>query len=59
MLILTRKVGESLCIGDNIKVTVLSIKGNQVRLGTAAPPAVTVDREELAARKRAERRETR
>ncbi len=47
MLILTRRVGESLMIGDNVNVTVLGIKGNQVRLGVNAPKEVAVHREEI------------
>ncbi len=47
MLILTRKVGESLVIGDDVVVTLLSIKGNQVRLGIKAPQNVSVHREEI------------
>jgi carbon storage regulator len=47
MLILTRRVGESLMIGDNVNVTVLGIKGNQVRLGVNAPKEVSVHREEI------------
>lgn len=47
MLILTRKVGESLLIGDDISVTVLSIRGNQVKIGINAPKDVSVHREEI------------
>ena len=47
MLILTRRMGESLMIGDNIKVTVLGIKGGQVRIGVDAPKQVSVHREEI------------
>jgi len=47
MLILTRKLGESINIGDNIKVSVLNISGLQVRIGVEAPPDVVVHREEI------------
>ena len=50
MLILTRRVGETLMIGDEITVTVLAVKGNQVRLGVNAPKSVAVHREEIYAR---------
>jgi carbon storage regulator len=50
MLILTRRVGESLRISDDIVVTVLEVKGNQVRLGTDAPRDVPVVREEILGR---------
>jgi carbon storage regulator len=50
MLILTRRVGETLMIGDDVTVTVLGIKGNQVRLGINAPKGVPVHREEVYAR---------
>ncbi|EIJ36141.1 carbon storage regulator CsrA [Thiothrix nivea] len=54
MLILTRRVGETLMIGDNISVTVLGVKGNQVRLGINAPKDVAVHREEIFERIRHE-----
>lgn len=47
MLILTRKIGETLMIGDDITVTVLGVKGNQVRVGVNAPRDVAVHREEI------------
>ena len=54
MLILTRRVGESLMIGDEVTITVLGVKGNQVRLGVNAPKHVAVHREEIYERIRAE-----
>lgn len=47
MLILTRRVGETLMIGDQVEVTVLGVKGNQVRIGVKAPRDVSVHREEI------------
>jgi carbon storage regulator len=47
MLILTRRISESVIIGDDVKITVLGIKGNQVRLGIDAPKEVSVHREEI------------
>lgn len=47
MLILTRRVGESLMVGEEITVTVLGVKGNQVRIGIDAPKDVAVHREEI------------
>ncbi len=47
MLILTRRVGESLVVGDDVTLTVLGVKGNQVRIGVNAPKEVSVHREEI------------
>jgi carbon storage regulator len=55
MLILTRRVGETLMIGDDVTVTVLGVKGNQVRVGINAPQQVAVHREEIYERVMRER----
>jgi carbon storage regulator len=47
MLVLSRKIGESIIINDTIRVTVLAVRANQIRLGFSAPPAVSIIREEL------------
>lgn len=47
MLILTRRIGETIIIGDNVHITVLGVKGNQVRIGVNAPKDVSVHREEI------------
>jgi|TARA_R100001224_G_scaffold96892_2_gene66825 carbon storage regulator len=55
MLILTRRVGETLMIGDDVSVTVLGVKGNQVRIGVNAPKDVSVHREEIYMRIQSEK----
>jgi carbon storage regulator len=55
MLILTRRVGETIMIGDNVTVTVLGVKGHQIRIGVNAPSDVSVHREEIYRRIEAEK----
>lgn len=55
MLILTRRIGETLMVGDDVKITVLGVNGNQVRIGVDAPKNVEVHREEIYQRINAER----
>ncbi len=57
MLVLTRRNGESVMIGDNVIVTVLAVRGNQVRIGIQAPKHIAVHREEIYRRVIAEQRE--
>ncbi len=52
MLVLSRRPGEEIVINGNIRVTVVEIRGNQVRIGITAPPSVTVDRQEVHDRRR-------
>lgn len=57
MLILTRRIGEVLKIGDNVDVTILGVKGNQVRIGINAPKDVAVHREEIYSRIKEEQKQ--
>jgi carbon storage regulator len=56
MLVLTRKLGENIRLGDNVKITVLEVRGTQVKLGIEAPPDVIVHREEIYTRIQEENR---
>lgn len=58
MLILTRRIGETLMVGDDVTVTVLGVKGNQVRIGVNAPKDVAVHREEIYLKIQQEKAET-
>ena len=58
MLVLTRKVGESIVIGKNIELIVIGIRGDQVRLGIEAPKSISVHRKEISERIRAENART-
>ncbi len=58
MLILTRRVGETLMIGDEVTVTVLGVKGNQVRIGVNAPRDITVHRKEIYERIKREQQDS-
>ena len=57
MLVLTRRPGEEIIIDGNIRITVVSIKGDRVRIGIEAPPSVTVDRQEIHERRKLGTRE--
>jgi carbon storage regulator len=57
MLILTRRVGETLMVGDEVSITVLGVKGNQVRIGVNAPKHVAVHREEIYQRIQSEKKQ--
>jgi carbon storage regulator len=56
MLVLSRKINETICIGNNITITVVSVNGNNVRIGINAPRDVQVDREEIRERRNAEQK---
>jgi carbon storage regulator len=58
MLILTRRVGETVMIGDDVTITVLGVKGNQVRVGINAPKSVAVHREEIYERIKREQQQS-
>lgn len=59
MLLLTRKLGENIRIGDDVKITIVEVKGNHVKLGIDAPPSVKVHREEIYERIQQENRRAR
>ena len=59
MLILTRKANETLIVGDDVTVTILGVKGNQVRIGVNAPKEISVHREEVYNRIKAEKQQQR
>ena len=59
ILLLTRKLGENIRIGDDVKITIVEVKGNHVKLGIDAPPSVKVHREEIYERIQAENRRAR
>jgi carbon storage regulator len=59
MLVLSRKVGEAIIISDNIRLTVVDIRGDKVRLGIAAPPEVIVDRLEVHEKRKQSQEEAR
>lgn len=57
MLVLTRRAGETVIIGDNVRITALGMRGNQVRLGIEAPKSVTIHREEIYLRIQEDKKE--